>query len=37
MSERQVANYLRELELWWHYESPVFLMDEKEKMRAIIL
>ena len=34
MSERQVADYLRELELWWHYESPVFLTDEKERPRV---
>jgi len=34
MSERQVADYLRELELWWHYEAPVFLMDEKERPRV---
>jgi hypothetical protein len=33
-SERQVVDYLKELELWWHYESPVFLTDEKERPRV---
>lgn len=33
-SERQVADYLEELGLWWHYESPVFLKDEKERPRV---
>jgi hypothetical protein len=34
MSERQVADYLKELGLWWCYESPVFLMDEKKRPRV---
>ena len=33
-SERQVADYLQELGLWWHYESPVFIKDEKERPRV---
>jgi hypothetical protein len=33
-SEKQVADYLKELQLWWHYESPVFLKDEKERPRV---
>jgi len=27
--EKQVAAYLRELDLWWIYEFPVFVYDEK--------
>ena len=34
ISERQVADYLEELGLWWHYESPVFLTDEKGRPRV---
>jgi len=33
-SELQVANYLRELDLWWVYESPVFVYDEKNRPRV---
>jgi len=33
-SERQVADYLQELELWWFYESPVFLEDERGRPRV---
>ena len=33
-SEIQVANYLRELDLWWVYESPVFVYDEKDRPRV---
>ena len=33
-SERQVADYLKELGLWWHYEAPVFLNDEKKRPRV---
>jgi len=33
-SEKQVADYLKELQLWWHYESPVFLIDEKGRPRV---
>jgi hypothetical protein len=28
-SENQVAEYLRELDLWWWYEYPVFYDDKK--------
>jgi len=34
LSERQVADYLQELRLWWYYESPVFLADEKRRPRV---
>jgi hypothetical protein len=33
-SEKLVAHYLRELNLWWIYESPVFVYDEKERPRV---
>jgi len=32
--EKQVANYLRELSLWWVYEFPVFVYDEKDRPRV---
>lgn len=33
-SEKQVAEYLRELDLWWIYEFPVFVYDEKDRPRV---
>jgi hypothetical protein len=33
-SEKLVANYLRELDLWWIYEFPVFVYDEKDRPRV---
>ena len=33
-SEKKVASYLRELDLWWIYESPLFLYDENERPRV---
>lgn len=33
-SEKQVANYLKELDLWWIYEFPVFVYDEKDRPRV---
>lgn len=33
-SEIQVADYLKELGLWWLFESPVFVYDEKERPRV---
>lgn len=32
--EKEVANYLQELGLWWQYESPVFVYDEKDRPRV---
>jgi len=32
-SEIQVAHFLKELGLHWIYESPVFLLDEKDRPR----
>ena len=33
-SERQVADFLSNLGLWWRYEAPVFVFDEKERPRV---
>ena len=33
-SEKQVAEYLREIDLWWWYEYPVFVYDEKKRPRV---
>ena len=32
--EKQVAKYLREINLWWVYEFPVFVYDEKKRPRV---
>ena len=33
-AEEKVANYLRELDLWWVYEFPVFVYDKKGRPRV---
>jgi len=33
-SEKQVAKHLKELGLWWIYQSPVFVYDEKNRPRV---
>jgi len=33
-SEKLVSAYLRELDIWWIYESPVFVYDEKDRPRV---
>jgi len=33
-SEKPVADYLRKLDLWWVYEFPVFVYDEKKRPRV---
>ena len=33
-SEREVAEYLKELGLSWMFESPIFLYDEKDRPRV---
>jgi hypothetical protein len=33
-AEMRVANYLKELGLWWVYEFPVFVYDEKKRPRV---
>jgi len=33
-SELRVAEYLSELGLWWRFESPVFVYDEKDRPRV---
>lgn len=32
--EKQVAKYLEKLNLWWVYQFPVFVYDEKERPRV---
>jgi len=31
--EKNVAEFLTELGLWWKYESPIYLLDEKDRPR----
>ena len=33
-SEKQVAELLKMLDLWWWYEFPVFIYDEKKRPRV---
>jgi hypothetical protein len=33
-AEKIVASYLRELDIWWTRESPVFVYDEKDRPRV---
>jgi hypothetical protein len=33
-SEFFVSQFLKELDIWWIYESPVFVYDEKERPRV---
>jgi len=33
-SEKQVADYLEKLGLWWWYEFPIFVYDEKDRPRV---
>jgi hypothetical protein len=33
-SEKEVADYLHRLNLWWQYEQPVYVLDEKKRPRV---
>jgi hypothetical protein len=33
-SEKAVADYLQELGIWWNFEQPVYVSDEKERPRV---
>ena len=33
-SEKQVADFLSSIGLWWKYEHPVFVYDKKERPRV---
>lgn len=33
-AERQVAEYLKELKIWWSFQAPVFVYDEKDRPRV---
>ena len=32
-AERQVADFLSELKIWWNYEQPVIVKDEGDRQR----
>lgn len=33
-AEKEVANYLQEIGLWWMYEQAIYVLDEKERPRV---
>lgn len=33
-SEKEVAEYLQKLNIWWQYEQGVYIVDEKERPRV---
>ena len=33
-AEKEVADYLKEINLYWKFEQPVFVSDEKERPRV---
>ena len=33
-SEKRVASYLKELNLWWKTESPIFIYDDNDRPRV---
>jgi hypothetical protein len=33
-SEKEVAEYLKQLRIYWIYESPIFVYDEKQRPRV---
>jgi hypothetical protein len=33
-SEKEVANYLKELNIWWNYEHPIFVYDDRDRPRV---
>ncbi len=33
-AEKEVADYLYELNLWWMFEQPIYVLDEKERPRV---
>jgi hypothetical protein len=33
-AEKEVAAYLQEIDLWWQYEQPLYVLDEKERPRV---
>ncbi|MEM3000074.1 MAG: hypothetical protein QW674_04805 [Candidatus Bathyarchaeia archaeon] len=33
-AEREVADFLKKLNLWWIYQAPVFVYDDKERPRV---
>ncbi len=33
-SEKEVADFLQEINIWWRYEHPIFVYDEKGRPRV---
>lgn len=33
-SEKAVADFLQEIKIWWKYEQPVYVWDEKDRPRV---
>lgn len=33
-SEREVGNYLQKLNIWWQFEQPVYVADDKDRPRV---
>ncbi len=33
-SEKEVADYLQTLNIWWQYEQPIYVSDEKDRPRV---
>lgn len=33
-SEKEVADYLQKLNIWWNFEQPIYVSDDKERPRV---
>jgi hypothetical protein len=33
-AEKEVAEYLKEIKIWWQFEHPVFVYDERDRPRV---
>ncbi|MFH0798485.1 MAG: hypothetical protein V1906_03680, partial [Candidatus Woesearchaeota archaeon] len=33
-SEKEVATYLQEINIWWQYEQPIYVLDDKDRPRV---
>ena len=33
-SEKEVADYLYELKIWWQFEQPIYVWDDKDRPRV---
>jgi hypothetical protein len=34
LAEKEVAEFLRKIDIWWQYEQPVYVLDDKERPRV---